>query len=150
MERTLAIIKDQPLPWFKDGLRFKCTGCGKCCTGSKGYVFLTEDEIKGMAGFLNISVELFKRKYTRLRNNRLALVEKKSVSIQGEYDCIFLNDKKCGVYGERPVQCRTYPWWPEILKSKESFDREALDCEGINNDAPIVPYEDILQHLQQS
>ena len=30
-----AKSKNRPTqePWYKDGLRFKCTGCGDCCTG---------------------------------------------------------------------------------------------------------------------
>jgi hypothetical protein len=136
-----------PLPWYKDGLKFKCTGCGKCCTGTKGLVFVTEDEIKGMAAFLNITSELFKRKYLKIRNNRYVLVEKKSLTVFGEFDCIFLKDKKCEVYGERPLQCRTYPWWPENLTSKESFALAALECEGISDDAPIVTLQEITKHL---
>ncbi|MDE6719615.1 MAG: YkgJ family cysteine cluster protein, partial [Treponemataceae bacterium] len=35
-------------------------------------------------------------------------------------------------YGARPVQCSTYPFWPWILKSRESWDAEAKDCKGMN------------------
>lgn len=135
------------LPWYKDGLRFKCTGCGKCCTGSSGYVFVSEEEIKGMANYLKISKELFMRRYVRHVNNRLALVEKKSFTNSGDFDCVFLNDKKCMVYGDRPQQCRTFPWWPQTLKSKESFALAAQECEGISDDAPLVPYDEIIKHL---
>jgi Fe-S-cluster containining protein len=136
-----------PLPWYKDGLKFKCTACGKCCTGSKGLIFVTEDEIIGMAAFLKITPAFFKQRYLRLRNNRYVLVEKKSMTAPGSFDCIFLKDKKCEVYGERPLQCRTYPWWPENLNSKESFALAALECEGVNDDAPVVPLHEILKAL---
>lgn len=132
-----------PTPWFKDGLRFKCTECGQCCTGTTGYVWITEDEIDNMAKALNISGESFKRQYVRQRDNRYALIERKMQN--GDFDCIFLKDKKCMVYQARPVQCRTFPWWQENIHSKESWQEAAASCEGINDEAPLVPYSQIIQ-----
>lgn len=129
------------LPWYKGGLRFACTECGKCCTGASGYVWVTEEEIIAMAGQLNISVDLFVRRYIRQRDNRYALIEKKTAG--GEYDCIFLKDKKCQVYQARPVQCRTFPWWKENLNSEASWKKAGEECEGINDEAPLVPFEEI-------
>lgn len=128
-------------PWYKDGLRFQCTGCGKCCTGSPGYVFVTEEEIERLALLLSISVDQFIRKYTRKRYNRYCLTEKKAPN----KPCIFLKDNKCEVYQERPKQCRTFPWWQENLNSKESWQLAAIECEGINDQAPLVPYSQIVQ-----
>ena len=46
--------------------------------------------------------------------------------------CIFLGkDNGCKVYEARPVQCRTYPFWPEVVNSRTSWTREAKRCEGI-------------------
>lgn len=132
-----------PLPWYKDGLRFQCTECGKCCTGSPGYVWVNEKDIAGMAEFLKISIELFKRKYLRLRHQRYALVEKKSQNNA----CIFLEGKKCMVYKARPIQCRTFPWWDENLNNEESWKLAGLNCEGINDQAPLVPYAKIEEQL---
>lgn len=140
--------ESKPLPWYKGGLPFKCTECGKCCTGSPGYVWVTESEMAAMAEVLNISVDLFKRKYTRQRHSRYALIEKKAYDNSGDFDCIFLKDKKCQVYQARPTQCRTFPWWQENLNSEESWKLAAAECEGINDDAPIVPYEQIVQILR--
>lgn len=66
-----------PLPWYKEGLKFKCTGCGQCCTGAPGYVWVTIQEMEEMAQVLNISLAQFKRTYIRQRDNRYALIEKK-------------------------------------------------------------------------
>lgn len=136
------------LPWYKDGLRFKCTECGKCCTGISGFVWVTEEEIRAIAAVLDVPLDLFKRKYIRNRDNRYALVEKKSKN--GEYDCIFLNDKKCQVYEARPNQCRTFPWWKENLTTEESWKLAAKDCEGIHDEAPLVPYSQIVQLLRSN
>jgi uncharacterized protein len=132
-------------PWFKEGLRFKCTGCGQCCTGSPGYVWVSPSEIKALAEQLNISVEEFIKKYTRRIGNRLSLIEKK----RGEnYDCVFLDGKRCTVYEARPKQCRTYPWWPENIDSAKSWKEEGMRCEGINHpDAPLISLPEIEKHL---
>lgn len=136
------------LPWYKDGLRFKCTECGKCCTGASGFVWITEEEMSAMAHSLNISLELFKRKYTRRRNNRYALIEKKTQN--QEFECVFLKDKKCQVYQNRPQQCRTFPWWQENLNTEESWKLAAQECEGIHDEAPLVPFSQIVQMLRSN
>lgn len=136
---------NSPLPWYKEGLGFECTQCGKCCTGQPGYVWVNEEEMAAMAKALNISVELFKKRYTRQRDNGFALTEKKPNN-----DCVFLKDKKCEVYQARPSQCQTFPWWKENLNTEESWNLAAKECEGISQIAPIVPYEQIIQILKKN
>ena len=135
-------------PWYKNGLRFQCTECGKCCTGLPGFVWISEEEMVAIATDLNISLDLFKRKYVRRRDNRYALVERKMPN--NEYACIFLKDKKCQVYKSRPQQCRTFPWWQENLNTEESWKLAADECEGINDEAPLVPYSQIVQLLRRN
>jgi len=134
------------LPWYKEGLRFKCTECGKCCTGKPGYVWITEEEMMKISASLNISLQEFKKKYTKQRNNRYSLVERKTLN--NDYDCVFLKDKKCQVYENRPSQCRNFPWWPENLNSQDSWKQAAESCEGINDDAPLTPYSQIIQFIR--
>lgn len=132
-------------PWYQEGLRFKCTGCGKCCTGSSGYVWVNLAEAKAIALRLLISLDDFIHKYTRKIGNRLALKER---YIDKQYDCIFLEGKRCTIYEERPQQCRTYPWWKENVHSSTSWDEESARCEGINHaDAPLISLQEIQKHL---
>jgi len=133
-------------PWYKDGLRFSCTQCGKCCSGTPGYVWVSEEEIEAMASLLKISVAAFKRQYLRQRNGRYALVEMKSRS----YDCVFLRDKRCLVYEARPKQCRAFPWWKSNLNSPESWEKAAQICEGINEKAKIFSCERIKSIVEES
>lgn len=125
-------------PWYKDGLKFKCTGCGKCCTGEPGYVWVSEEEIQQMAEFLQLSIKEFSIRYLRKANGRLALIESKKT-----FDCIFLKDRKCLVYGARPKQCRTFPFWPHILENQQAWDQTAEACEGINDEAPTISFDEI-------
>lgn len=139
---------NKELPWYKEGVRFTCTECGKCCTGPSGFVWVTEEEMLAMAAFLGIALDLFKRKYMRRKDNRYALVEKKNQN--NEFDCIFLKAKKCQIYQARPKQCRTYPFWRENLTSEESWESASNYCEGIHDDASLIPYSQILQFLTGS
>lgn len=133
------------MPWYEKGLPFKCTECGKCCTGSPGVVWISEEEIQKAAKLLNMEVEAFCKKHIRKLGNRFALMEVK----RGEnYDCTFLEGKKCTIYSMRPKQCKTFPWWDENLESKKAWDDAAKECEGINHpEAPIIPLEEILKGL---
>ncbi|MDB6081531.1 MAG: hypothetical protein JWO53_803 [Chlamydiia bacterium] len=124
--------------WYKDGLKFSCTQCGKCCGGSPGYAWVTEEEIQTIAEYLKISLEEFAKKYLRKVHGRWSLLEYSKT-----YDCIFLKEKKCSIYPVRPQQCRTFPWWTENLSSKEAWDETAERCEGIHEDASLVPFEEI-------
>lgn len=127
------------MPWYRDGLRFQCTQCGACCTGSPGYVWIDEEEATTIAEYLKIPVEDFVHRYTHRVNGRLSLREDPRT-----YDCVFLKGKRCEVYGARPKQCRTFPWWRENLESKETWNEASLRCEGINHpEARVVAFEEI-------
>ncbi len=131
------------IPWYKEGLKFSCTQCGKCCTGSPGVVWINDAEITAMADFLQISIQEFLKRYTHKVDGRLSLREDPH-----NYDCVFLKGKTCQLYGARPRQCRTFPWWPENLKSKESWQETAERCEGIDHpEAPLVSLKEIEKHL---
>lgn len=132
------------LPWYKNGLSFKCTGCGQCCTGFPGHVWVTMQEIQNMADVLKISSEEFLQKYVRKVGSKLSLKE-----LPKTYDCIFLKGKRCMVYEARPSQCKTFPWWDENLENKEAWEDAASRCEGINHpDAPLITLEEISSHLK--
>lgn len=143
MKNLLPVIEEEK-PWYVHGLRFECTQCGKCCTGAPGYTWVTEEEVATISAHLNLSIPEFMRKYVRVVRNRLSLLEHSKT-----YDCVFLKDKKCQIYSVRPTQCRTFPWWPELLRSKEEWEEAAKYCEGIRPDAPVVPFATIQDQLKQ-
>lgn len=127
-------------PWYQEGVKFKCTGCGKCCLGKEGYVFVTPEEVATMADHLRLSVEAFALKYLRQVGTRFSLLE-----VGSDKACIFLKNKKeCMVYENRPMQCQTFPFWPQTIKTKAAWEKEKEECEGIYHpEAPLIPYEQI-------
>lgn len=138
----LQIVRDEDEakePWYKEGLKFGCTQCGKCCTGRPGYTWVTVDEIVEIAKFLNMEIEKFAESYLRLVDGAFALLE-----YTPSYDCCFLKENRCSIYSVRPKQCRTFPWWQHNLESKEAWEHAASYCEGINKeDAQLFTAEEI-------
>lgn len=135
-----------PNPWYTKGLHFKCTGCGKCCTGS-GFVWLEEDDITNLSKHLGLSRQDFLKTYTRQLGHDYSLKDHPQTT-----DCIFLKDKKfCKVYNERPKQCRTFPWWPQNLKSSSDWEDVKKQCEGIDHvEAPLISLEEIKKNLDSN
>lgn len=113
------------LPWYRDGLAFECTRCGACCTGAPGYVWVSIDEIEQLAQFRRESVEEFSSRYVRQVGSRFSLIEKPGG------DCIFWEKTSgCTVYDARPVQCRTWPFWPENVEVEEDWEHVRSVCPG--------------------
>jgi Fe-S-cluster containining protein len=104
-------------PWYSDGLKFQCTGCGDCCTGAPGYVWINQAETEALAAETGLSVSEFERRYVRYVGVRKTLKERKN------YDCVFLDSttRKCTVYKVRPRQCRTWPFWDSNLRTPETW-----------------------------
>lgn len=116
--------------WYQDGLSFECTGCGACCTGAPGHVWVSEPEVTRLARRIGMSVEDFGRRYLRFARGRLSLVEKHNG------DCIFWEKAVgCTVYEDRPDQCSSWPFWHGNLGSREDWDEVAEDCPGCNRGA---------------
>ena len=112
--------------WFKDGLRFQCTGCGDCCTGAPGYVWVNAEEIAALAERLEMDVDRFERKYVRRVGVRRSLVEFPNG------DCVFFDteSRKCTVYEQRPRQCKTWPFWDSNLRTPEKWQETCEVCPG--------------------
>jgi Fe-S-cluster containining protein len=115
--------------WYADGLRFECTGCGDCCTGAPGYVWVTQAEIEALAKRLGVSVPEFERRFVREVGVRRTLKERKN------YDCVFLDaqTRRCTVYEDRPRQCRTWPFWNSTVKTPEAWQRTCAVCPGCDH-----------------
>ncbi|MBC8309307.1 MAG: YkgJ family cysteine cluster protein [Phycisphaerales bacterium] len=131
--------------WFEDGLCFSCMQSGNCCTGPPGAVWFNDEEGRAMAKKLNLAVETFYQRYTRMVGTRWSLREN---SIDGKYDCVFLNRKtkkpSCLLYEARPSQCRTWPFWPENLSSETDWHRAKKEtpCPGMDS-GKLIPASEI-------
>jgi len=128
--------------WYAEGLRFQCTGCGNCCSGVPGYVWLDDSDMVRIAGFLGLAVDAFTTQYVRRVKNDYSLIEKPN------YDCVFLQRQdgqtRCSIYPVRPVQCRTWPFWNMNLKDVQSWTASAERCPGMcDSESPRHSLEEI-------
>ncbi|MCB1109971.1 MAG: YkgJ family cysteine cluster protein [Chlamydiia bacterium] len=130
--------------WYHQGLRFKCTGCGKCCTGA-GFVWLEEEDVKNISARLELTEDAFYKQYTRQLGFDTSLIEDPVTT-----DCIFLEDKKfCKIYDARPKQCRTFPWWKGNLENPQAWKEAKERCEGIDHpEAPLISLPEIEKNLE--
>ena len=110
-------------PWFKDGLRFECQRCGRCCRGEPGAVWVNKGEMGDISSFLGITPEAFAKNYLRSINGRLSLLE------YGNGVCA-MYDGGCKIYDVRPGQCRAFPFWKSNLESCVDWERLQKTCPG--------------------
>src|SRR6266480_2182821 len=125
--------------WFKDGLRFKCTQCGDCCTGSPGYVWVNPEEIAALAKHFGLSIDDFERQYVRTIGSRKSLIEFENG------DCVFFDGKtrKCTVYEFRPRQCRTWPFWDSNIATPQAWKETCQACPG-SGQGKLYSVEEVL------
>lgn len=121
-------------------LRFQCTACGACCTGgSDHYIAVSQQEAEKIRQHLGVSSAWFKRRY-------IEHLTRDSWSIRLSHGhCVFLDNKgQCKIYQLRPTQCKTYPFWPELLTSEQVWLKQRRYCEGINNGKQVS-----VQHIKR-
>jgi len=130
--------QNKELPWYAEGLKFSCSGCGDCCTGAPGFVWVNQEEIANLAAHFNLSIEEFENLYTRQIGARVSLKEFPNGS------CVFFNEEQrnCDVYQLRPRQCRTWPFWDSNLKTPESWESTCQVCPG-SGQGKLYQLEDI-------
>ena len=112
--------------FYANGLHFNCTSCGNCCKTPGGAVAISESEMKELSNFLKLEISDFINQYCISRNGKINLKEQEDTA------CIFLQDNRCTVYEARPIQCRTFPFWPENLKSPYRWKQVRSECPGID------------------
>lgn len=127
-------------------LRFECTGCGLCCTqrGNYAHVYVNATEVADLAALLEISPAAFRRRYTFVDE-----LGWRQLRFRGGA-CTFLEPvtRQCTVYAARPVQCKTFPYWPELIGPR-GWRREAKAmCEGMGQ-GPEVPRQEVVEAIQE-
>ena len=129
------------------GLRFECTQCGKCCTFRDEYahVYLNRLEVKALAEHLELEVRAFRRRYTFTDEYGWT-----QLRTAGER-CVFLDADtgRCLVYPARPTQCRTFPFWRDLVEDGEWTEEAVRICEGVGRGRLYGPEEVFARMLEQ-
>ena len=91
-------------------------------------------ERQRIADELGVSLGSFNRRYTRSEEDGARVLR----FVDGA--CIFLQDGLCSVHEVKPVQCRTWPFWEELLASPEVYEREVRAfCPGSRQGPRVDP-----------
>jgi len=129
-------------PWYEDGLHFRCTRCGNCCTGPPGYVWVNDDEIRAIAELRGEPFEQVFALYTYRAEGQRSLREK------ANGDCTFYEKGQgCTVYAARPRQCRTWPFWESNLATPADWQRTSEGCPGVGH-GDLIPVEEITRRIK--
>ncbi len=133
-----------PAPWWKDGIRFECQMSGRCCVsrGEYGHVYLTAEDRRRLATHFHLTVREFVKRYGRRKDGYVELRDP-----PGAAACVFFADGRCSVYEARPTQCRTWPFWPDVMDAKRWSTEVAAYCPGVGR-GRVVPAAEIRAQLR--
>ncbi len=116
-------------------MRFECqSGCTKCCD-QQGFVYLTEEDVTRIATHLGLSQPVFEKRYL-YRTKHL-----RRLRIPRKVQCIFLKPDGCSIHTVKPLQCSTFPFWPELVDDKSEWRKTGKWCPGIGK-GPLVNIEE--------
>ncbi len=126
------------------GLRFECTQCGLCCTvrGDYACVYVDDTECGKLADFLGLDLEVLKKRFTFVDEDGWQQLRFR----QGR--CAFLGaEGRCSVYEARPLQCRTFPFWPELIRRGRWTRQAQRLCEGVGR-GPEADADEVRERLE--
>ncbi len=119
--------------------------CGNCCSGPPGYVLVSDEELARLAARFRLTTAEFEARYCHRAEEGRSLNE---VNSSFGRDCVFLDRHTipgkaiCGVYEDRPLQCKTWPFWPSVVKSPSTWAGSKRTCPGIDH-GKLIPVEQI-------
>jgi uncharacterized protein len=132
-ERALqAFIRNEAPAWLRersDPIPFACTSCGRCCK-TQGDVHMAPEDVSHASKILGIPVTEFIRTYashTLLDLASYSSNDKTWIQVKDKDEaCIFLDAEtnQCSIYNARPAQCRTYPFWPNLMQTPNDWNKE--------------------------
>ena len=86
---------------------------------------MTEHDLERAAEFVGLSAAEFEARYV-YRTRTLLRLRKPRGS-----QCHFLLEKGCSIHPAKPTQCRTFPFWPELVENRRAWKAAARFCPGI-------------------
>lgn len=105
---------------------FACHRCGLCCRAGHGRVWLDPEDPAALAAACGESETAFLARRVLAVDGRLSLREGRDGA------CTLLEDgNRCRAYDARPAQCRSFPFWPQIVAGGAALEEAAGLCPGI-------------------
>ena len=112
-------------------LRFQCQpGCTACCE-QKGFVNVNDADVARAAEFLGMTPKEFEKRFVYRTRHRMRL------RVPRGKNCHFLVEGGCSIHPAKPTQCRTFPFWPELIQIWSEWKKTGRYCPGIGA-GPLV------------
>ena len=137
----IAQMKNRPY-FFDEGIRFECLRCGGCCTGEPGIVYAERMELEQIAMYLDVPFEVIEERFTNTFLNGYTIRE------VDDGRCIFY-ENGCVIYPVRPLQCSTFPFWFQNMRSVRAWKETCQRCPGIGR-GRLFSKEEILERVAES
>jgi len=99
---------------------------------------LTEEDLSRAAAMLGMGRRAFEKRYVYRTRHLLRLRKPRGAQ------CPFLREDGCGIHPAKPTQCRTFPFWPEMLSDRKEWTEAAGYCPGIGR-GPDVAIESVVE-----
>lgn len=134
----------------KNGFKFSCQQCGKCCTGKgEGEIFVYKPDLEIIFKHFNCDSITKKREFVQkyltttsqsfvLRNPKTGfkkyynfdtLIFKETGDNE---DCCFLEEgNTCSIWDIKPYQCIIYPLWRVLLTNESGWKENSKKCKGV-------------------
>jgi len=94
-------------------------------------VWVTKADVARISKYLGRTDARLDKSQLRRIGLRHSLTEKT------DGDCIFLKRQGgkalCSIYPVRPLQCQTWPFWSDLLRSEDTWNSAAATCPGMNH-----------------
>jgi Fe-S-cluster containining protein len=101
-------------------------------------VYLSEEDLRRAAAFLGMTPRAFEQKYVYRMRRRMRLRK------PPDSQCHFLTENGCGIHPGKPTQCRTFPFWPELVGQRKEWGKTARYCPGIGQ-GPLITIESAIR-----
>jgi uncharacterized protein len=122
------------------GRRFGCTRCGHCCI-EPGYVFMSFEEMKAIAEYLGLTLSVFKSRYDISWDPDL---HKWTLDAHPDGCPLLTPERACSVHPVKPIQCQTFPFWPELVADTAGWNEAKAYCPGMDaEDGKLYSAEEI-------
>ncbi len=116
---------------YPKNLCFECSLCGICCGDTKTktrHILLLKAEALRIATHTNRKTKEIARETSGIAPYSYEMLKKPSSGM-----CIFLDNNKCTIYGQRPLVCRFYPFELTTDELGTFIFKETAECPAINS-----------------
>lgn len=95
-----------------------------------------------MAGAMGVSTAAFTRRFLYPFQAAYSIRE------TADGRCAFFEASGCRIYDQRPLQCRTWPFWLQNLRSAAQWEKTRRACPGIGR-GPVIDRAAIMARLYE-